>query len=89
MCLFLGQNLVKLWSTTAGKKFDLADVPPDQAPVFHVSPERVVLGPKEAITATTTGLAAKAGQVSRWRWGVKHFAQYVALSTSPPSDFAP
>ncbi len=46
-----------------GKKFDLAAVPPDQAPVFSISPDRIVLGPKEAITTTITGFACKAGQV--------------------------
>jgi len=46
-----------------GKKFDLAAVPPDQAPVFSVSPDRIVLGPKEAITTTISMLAVKPGQV--------------------------
>lgn len=31
--------------------------------MFSLAPDRIVLGPKEAITTTMTGLAAKAGQV--------------------------
>lgn len=49
----------------AGKKFELAAVDPADAPVFSVVPDRIVLGPREAVVATISGLAAKAGQVRR------------------------
>ena len=49
----------------AGKLFELSAVPPEEAPVFSLSPDRIVLGPKEAITTVITGLAAKPGEVCR------------------------
>lgn len=52
-----------------GKTFDLSEVPPDQAPVFSLLPDRVLLGPREAITTTINGLAAKPGQVGAARMG--------------------
>ena len=46
----------------AGKKVEATDLPPDQQPVFSISPDKLVLGPKESTTCMITGFGGKAGR---------------------------
>jgi hypothetical protein len=41
----------------------LSAVPPEDAPVFTVTPAQVLLGPREGVTVTITGLAVKPGKL--------------------------
>jgi hypothetical protein len=45
----------------AGKKPDALQVPPEQQPVFSVSPDKVLLPPKEAISFVIAGSSGKPG----------------------------
>lgn len=45
----------------AGKKFDAADLPADQQPVFSIAPDKLLLGPKETATFLISGISQAAG----------------------------
>lgn len=47
----------------AGKKVEPGQVPPEQAPVFAVAPDKALLPPKEAVCFTISGAARKPGAV--------------------------
>jgi hypothetical protein len=45
----------------AGKKVENLQVPPDQQPVFSITPEKVLVPSKETAMFLITGLSNKAG----------------------------
>jgi hydrocephalus-inducing protein len=45
----------------AGKKFDAADLPAEQQPVFSISPDKLLLGPKEITSFLISGVSQAAG----------------------------
>jgi hypothetical protein len=51
-------------NTLSGKKFDINEVPSEQLPVFSISPEKLLLPPKEMATFVINGLCHRAGAVT-------------------------
>jgi hypothetical protein len=45
----------------AGKKFDPADLPAEQQPVFSISPDKLLLGPKDTASFLISGISQAAG----------------------------
>jgi hypothetical protein len=54
--------LLFLHFAAAGKKVEAADLPLDQQPVFSISPDKLILGPKETTTCMITGFGGKPGE---------------------------
>lgn len=47
----------------AGKKFDMSMVPPEEQPVFTITPEKAIIEPKESATFMINGFAHLPGEI--------------------------
>lgn len=53
--------LLLLHAVLAGKKVDAADLPPEEQPVFSITPDKLLLPAKDAATFVIKGLSIRPG----------------------------